>query len=303
VKRIFIFCLALMLCMTAHAAQFTDAKGRTVTLDAPPERTAALLGSYGEVWLAAGGTLIATTEDAVGTPAAQTQGGIVSLGDHSHVSLELLLSLEPDFVILSADTAAHAELGAALEDAGVTCGYFSMLDWRGYMELLKTFTDITGRDDLYQAQLESVQKPIEARIAQAQQQPGFGQSTALLIRAYVTSVRAKDSESTVAGKILKDMGLVNIADGDGILSENLTMEAIIMADPDYIFAVTMGADEQGAVRALEQTLLSNPAWATLSAVQEGRFFLLERDLFHYRPNARWAESYDAVWEMVYEQKR
>jgi len=70
-----------------------------------------------------------------------------------------------------------------------------------------------------------------------------------------------------------------------------------------VVAEGQGADEQGAVRALEQTLLSNPAWATLSAVQEGRFFLLERDLFHYRPNARWAESYDAVWEMVYEQKR
>jgi iron complex transport system substrate-binding protein len=169
-----------------------------------------------------------------------------------------------------------AALVSALEDAGVPCGYFSVTDWREYMALLKNFTALTGRDDLYLAQVETVQQPIEALLAQAQKSPEYGEQTALLLRTYVTSVRAKDSESTVAGRILKDMGLVNIADGDDLLAENLTMEAIIMADPDYIFAVTMGADEEGAVRMLEQTLLNNPAWNTLTAVREGRFIMLER---------------------------
>ena len=301
-KKLMLICLAVLLAFSAQAAELTDAMDRVVSFDAPPQRVAALLGSYGEVWLAAGGTLIATTEDAVDTPAARAQGEIINLGDHSHVSLEQLLSLEPDFAILSADTAAHVALSDALEDAGIPCGYFSVTDWREYMALLKDFTVLTGRDDLYLAQVETVQQPIEAILAQAQKCPEYGEQTALLLRAYVTSVRAKDSESTVAGRILKDMGLVNIADGDGLLAENLTMEAIIMADPDYIFAVTMGADEEGAVRMLEQTLLNNPAWSTLTAVREGRFVMLERDLFHYRPNARWAEAYEAVWERVYEQK-
>ena len=50
-------------------------------------------------------------------------------------------------------------------------------------------------------------------------------------------------------------GLMNVADGDSRrMLENLTMEAILAADPDYIFVVTMGADVEAAERALAQTL-------------------------------------------------
>jgi len=290
---------AVMLIFSASAAALTDALGREIVFDAVPERVVALLGSYGECWIAAGGTLAGTTEDAVNAPGARAQGGVVNLGNHSAPDLERLLSLDPDFVILSADTAAHVNLGALLESAGIPCGYFSMLDYRGYMALIADFAAVTGRDDLLAAQEAAVLRPIEEAVARAQAHPDYGTKTVLLLRAYVTSVRAKDSESTVAGPILRDLGLVNLADGSSPLRENLSMEAIMEADPDYIFAVTMGADEEGAVRMLEETLLSNPAWATLTAVREGRFFLLERDLFHYRPNGRWAEAYARIEEILY----
>jgi iron complex transport system substrate-binding protein len=51
---------------------------------------------------------------------------------------------------------------------------------------------------------------------------------------------------------------------------------------------------------LEDALLSNPAWSTLTAVREGRFVVLDRDLFHLRPNGRWAEAYETIYEIVYE---
>lgn len=298
-----VICLMLMGLLLAHPAEgtvsVTDALGREVAFETAPERAVALLGSYGEVWIEAGGTLVGTTEDAVDSPGALAQGGVANLGSHSEPNLELLFSLEPDFVILSADTAAHPAIGETLEAAGIPCGYFSMLDWRGYMDLLRTFTSLTGRKDLYSEKVNSVQRPIEEMIAAAQASEGYGERTALLLRAYASSVRAKDSESTVAGYILDDMGLVNIADSDSSMLENLTMEAILAADPDYIFVVTMGADVEAAERALEQTLLSNPAWSTLTAVREGRYVVLDRDLFHYRPNGRWAEAYAFMLELLY----
>ena len=70
-------------------------------------------------------------------------------------------------------------------------------------------------------------------------------------------------------------------------------------DAGWHFAVTMGADEAGAERMLRETLLSHPAWATLTAVREGRFAVLDRDLFHFRPNERWAESYRIVFDLLY----
>ena len=131
--------------------------------------------------------------------------------------------------------------------------------------------------------------------------PDYGEQSALLLRAYATSVKAKGSEGTVAGPMLKEMGLNNIADGDSVLSENLTMEAILMADPDWIFVVTMGADQEGAIRMLNDALLSNPAWATLTAVREGRYVVLDRELFQLRPNGRWAEAYETLYGLIYEE--
>ena len=52
---------------------------------------------------------------------------------------------------------------------------------------------------------------------------------------------------------------------------------------------------------LEQTLLSNPAWQSLTAVKEGRFHVLEHELYNLKPNARWAESYRILYETLTEE--
>ena len=123
--------------------------------------------------------------------------------------------------------------------------------------------------------------------------------TALLLRAYSTSVRAKGSEGTVAGCILSDMGFINLADGDSPLSENLSMEAILLADPDYIFMTTMGSSAEAALDSLANMFTNNPAWSTLTAVREGHFYILEKELFHQHPNARWAESYAVIRDILF----
>ena len=76
------------------------------------------------------------------------------------------------------------------------------------------------------------------------------------------------------------------------------MDTIIAEDPDYIFVTTMG-DSQKAIDALKAGIESNPAWGSLSAVQNGRYLILPKDLFHYKPNARWAESYEYLARILY----
>lgn len=296
-KKLMAAAVLLLMMFSAHAETVSDAMGNEIAPDGIPGRVVSLLGSYGKVWQEAGGMLVGTTEDAVDPECDE----IANLGSHSQPNMELLFALEPDFVILSADTAAHPAIGDVLTGAGIPHGYFSMQTWQEYMEMLKTFTRLTGREDLYAAAEASVQNAIEAILSDARNHPDYGAQSALLLRAYATSVKAKGSEGTVAGPMLKEMGLNNIADGDSILSENLTMEAILMADPDWIFVVTMGADQEGAIRMLNDALLSNPAWATLTAVREGRYVVLDRELFQLRPNGRWAEAYETLYGLIYEE--
>lgn len=290
--------LGLLLVMPALAAEFTDANGRTVSVD-KPQRVVSLYNSYGDAWLLSGGELVGTIADSFDGEGEPEDDGPVNLGSHIHPNMELLFSLEPDFVLLSASVSSHAEIGATLEQAGIPCAYFHTPDWRSYMENIRLFTSLTGREDLYERQLETVQQPIEEIIAGAEAgTEGFGQTTALLLRANTTTVKARNSESTVAGNILRDMGFVNLADGDSPLSENLSMEQIVLADPDWIFLVVGSSDTEAAMASMRALMTDNPAWNTLTAVREGRFVTLDRELFHYHPNDRWAESYAFIEKLI-----
>lgn len=53
--------------------------------------------------------------------------------------------------------------------------------------------------------------------------------TVLLLRAYSTGVRAKNSDN-ITGVMLKDLGCINIADSDSGLLEEIQMESILAAD-------------------------------------------------------------------------
>jgi iron complex transport system substrate-binding protein len=119
-----------------------------------------------------------------------------------------------------------------------------------------------------------------------------------LLRAASSFIKAKGSEGTVLGEMLRDMGCINIADSDQSLLENLGVESMIQKEPYHIFVVTMGNDPQAAEQSFEKWMKENPAWGTLTAVREGRVHWMDRSLFHNKPNARWAQAYESLYETL-----
>ena len=113
----------------------------------------------------------------------------------------------------------------------------------------------------------------------------------LYLRIAASGVRAKNSKGTVLGQMLQSLGCVNIADSDATLLETLSLEHILLADPDYIFIVQQGDDTAAAQAQLERFFAENPAWSGLTAVQEGRVHQLDKQLYNLKPNARWGEAY------------
>ena len=61
----------------------------------------------------------------------------------------------------------------------------------------------------------------------------------------------------------------------------------------------LGTDPTEAEALLESTLLSNPAWSTLTAVREGRYHVLDNALYNLKPNARWGEAYEELSQILY----
>ena len=274
---------------------FTDSLGNTVELEQPPKRVAALLGSYAETWLLAGGEVVAVTQDAYDERGLELPEDTVNLGANQQPDLEALFAAEPDLVLLTPDLDGQMGLKDSLAAAGIPAAWFKVETFDDYLNMLKICTDLTGRSDLYQKNGLDIQSGIDAAIASVPEGEG---PTVLLLRAYSSGVRAKNSDS-IAGAMLKDLGAVNIADSNSGLLEDLQMESILAADPEFIFVTTMGARQEAALKSLDELLHSDPAWQTLTAVKEGRVEVLPKDLFHYKPNARWGESYQMLAELMY----
>lgn len=284
--------------LSPTAVTFIDDLGRTVTVDRP-RRVACLLGSFAQVWTISGGEVIAAADDAWDDFALDLPADAVNLGNTKELSLEKLLAAEPDFIIASSNTRQNLEWQDTLESAGISTAYFDVANFADYLRMLKICTDITGRPDLYEENGLAVQAQINAVLAQSQQRVAEnGAPTVLFMRASASSIRAKNSQGSVLGEMLAALGCVNIADSDDSLLENLSLEHILEADPDFIFFVQSGDDTEGTQANIDRFMAENPAWASLTAVQEGRVYLMDKRLFNLKPNHRWGEAYQQLEDIL-----
>lgn len=280
----------------AEEISFVDDLGREISLTAP-RRVAALIGSFADVWCLAGGqdTLVAAANDSWTQFDLELPETVANLGEVKAPNLERLLAAEPDLVIGSAKTAADVELMDVLEQAGIPAAYFEVDSFADYLRMLEICTRLTGCQENYARYGAQVQ----TQIGQAKERISGSKPSVLYVRAAGSSCKVKNSQGTVLGEMLAELGSVNIADSETGLLENLSMETILAADPDYIFVVVQGTDTAKAENLLEQTLLSNPAWSELTAVREGRYYTMDQRLYNVKPNARWGEAYEKLAEILY----
>lgn len=280
VKRGIAFLVVLLLAMGA-------APGRTVAED----RVVALSKSNAELWILAGGSLVATSDDAMNIPGLNPDA--VTLGDMDHVSLESIAALEPDLLILFSDEPAQRALGEAAKDIGIPVQGMDINSFSDYAAVMRDLTDRTGRKDLYEQHVLRVEEGIREVIRQTGSR--FAGKSYLLLHVSATKNKAEKNNYFTC-EMLNSLGMVNIADDEALWNE-LSMEAIVVADPDYILVVPRG-DNRKALEGFREKFASGPVWPALTAVRENRFHVLDKELFGLKPNARWDEAYRQLAEIL-----
>lgn len=279
-----------------EAICFTDDLGREVSVTSH-QCVAVLIGSFADIWCIAGGkdSIVATANDSWTSFDLGLDESVQNLGAIKTPSVEVLLASQPDLVIGSCNTASNVEMEETLEAAGITVAYFDVQNFEDYLRMLDICTRITGQRGNYETYGTALKQQIEEAIAR---QDGSAPKV-LCIRATGSSCKIKGSTDNLLGEMLTDLGCVNIADNENAILEELSMEAILQADPDYVFAVLQGQDSEAAMQAMEAALLSHPAWSTLRAVQTGNFYTLDNSLYNLKPNARWGEAYEKLADILY----
>ena len=301
-KRLLIILLALLLagCAAAPVSEpvftFTDSTGRQVALSAAPQKTAVLFSSHAEVWALAGGTVDITVGESVERGFASETAILVDGGAGKTIDVEALLAAKPDFVIGSSDIPAQAEACSMAAKAGIPAALFRVDTFEDYLSLLRICTDITGNYEVYETCGTAVQTEIAAILKETE---SLSQKDILFIRAGSSdsATKAKRAPENFVCSMLQELGTYNIADDAPLLLDGLSLEHILIRDPDFIFISTMG--DETAAKAHMETLLQQEGWCELSAVKNDSYAFLPRELFHFKPNARWAAAYWYLAKLLY----
>ena len=301
-------------------------------IETAPRRVVALSSSLAEMWLLAGGSLVGTSSDTLergffdidrvsyignnnginnntygdgsgdnfninggnhvdaNSSLSGINNSITIVGTVKEPGLEAILDLQPDFVILSADISGHTALGQALTDAGIEHLYAHVETFADYCNVLEIFCGKTGNTQMHAKNGTEVKAQIDRLLNEYK--PSDPPVTYLLLRVHSSGGKVI-AEDHVACDILSDLGAVNIAAYDQSLLSDLSFEAILESNPDVIYVVTMG-DEEAALKTLEQMFGIQPAWQKLTAVINGRVHILPKELFHYKPNAKWGQAYETL---------
>jgi len=263
----------------------TDFMGRPVTLDAPPQRVVGMSASISEMLFAVGVTPVGVTDGMDFPPAAAS---LPTFGSGYQPNLEALAALEPDLIIANgqlnmqildqleaiAPTIVVMTLTAA--DVPQNVRLIGQATWRdttaNYLaDAYDGFLNLT--DDIGQAH----EGPSVLIIVGTLDQPNYGNS------------------STYLGDMAARLGATNIADGQEDQGPfpgytQLSTEAILAADPDYVFTVTRGAPTP-----MPEAMAGDPVWSSLSAFQNGHVFELDNRLFVESPGPRFV---DAIQQLI-----
>lgn len=275
-----------------------DSSSHMVTVKKSPEKVVALTSSLAQLWLLSGGKLAGVSSDAVAERnIGINKDSVQIVGTAMKPNLEKILALHPDLVILSKDMSSNMQMTQTLDKAEIPYYICKVETMKDYLATLKTFVSITGKENNYKENGEKVEQKVEKLLKQLPEAKKTAPS-ALVLRAYSSGIDVLSDNNTVCN-ILNDIRVTNIAHSDTSLLKNLSIEAIIKENPDYIFIVTMGSNKDAANASLKKSLYSNHAWNNLKAVKNNNVFILPKELFEYKPNNRWGDSYEYLLKIVY----
>lgn len=270
---------------------FTDSIGNEVILKTKPENVAVCFSSLTDMYITAGGEVNISVGESIERGFVSEDVLLVDSGAGKKIDNELLISYKPDLVIYSADIAAQQESYEIIKNAGINAACFEIDDFDDYLYAFEIMCKITGDNDAYEQYGLDVQNKISKLISSTDTE-NFGDIDVLYIRCGSSSsaTKAKSSSDNFVCRMLKELGVHNIADDAPVLLDGLSLEIIIREDPDYIFFSTMG--NRDAAISYMQSVLSESGWSSLTAVKNNNYDFLPKELFQYKPNANWDKAYE-----------
>jgi iron complex transport system substrate-binding protein len=270
----------------ADSRLFIDEIGRTVSIPSCPKRIVSLAPNITEALFALGleGEIVGVTifcnypVQALQKPKV---GGLIN------PSLEMIVSLEPDLIIATAD-GNRKENVEQLEKIGLPVYVVNPVNIDEILTMVMDIGTITGKEKKAGKLVRNLRKRIGNVIHHAK---GLTRPKVFLqfgINSMITAGR-----NTFLNELITTAGGHNIAGDSEIRYPRFNIEAIIAGKPDVIITSSMNGGESSA-----PAIHRWKRWHDIPAVQNGRIHIMDSDIIN-RPSPRIVDGLEELFSIIH----
>lgn len=295
---------ALCLALTACGSTKSDGgngnvtytyKDQTITMKAAPKRVVELSAPLINIAYAVGGTSVARPETS--SPIPEEAKSLPTLGHVQNINMETLVGMKPDLVL--GEKNQNSKLESLLKSNKIP---YLLIQYDGINDnvpLLK----FMGRIYDQQAKADNVVKTYEEGVKAVEDKAAAKTPAKVaVLRATGKDVTAETPKSICASMVemLKMDNVITSHKDIKLDSKTVpySLEQLSADDPDTIFIVTMGRQDE-INKKLDESMRNNPSWAHLKAVQNNHVYFLEPDLFLMNPGIRTPEAMEKLYKLAY----
>jgi len=207
--------------------------------------------------------------DSLSTYPAEVSSKVTKISAYEP-SVEAILAYEPDVVLISNDMNKITEQLESISSRKITV-------WTGaaaasiddVYKQINELGELTGRSSEASALVADMTKRIDAVV------PDVAPTDASSVYYELDNTYYSVTSNTFVGALLKQFGMVSIADGveEGNDYPQLSAEAIVKADPSIIFLADTKCCQQSAA-----TVKARAGWSGISAVKGDNIIELDDDV-------------------------
>ncbi|AQQ06151.1 iron siderophore-binding protein [Roseibium algicola] len=256
---------AMLASAPAIARDVTDSMG-TVTVPDAPKRIVVLTNEGTEALLALGVTPVGAANSWNGDPwwdhISDAMDGAEPVGKESAVNLELIAALEPDLIL--ANKQRHEEIYPQLTAIAPTVMSKELRgDWKINFRL---YAEALGKEQEADAAIDDY----DASVADLREKLGDHLNEEVSVIRFVPGQIRIYQLDSFSGVLLKDIGFHRPANQNvEEFAIRTGKESIPDMDGDRIFYFTYDSGD-GKGTSLEEEVLADPLWQSLSAVKAGK---------------------------------
>ena len=260
--------------------------GQTYTVPKDPQKIAVLSNSVLSMLYAVDGKAISRVNTTDSLPPEIE--ALPALGQTANINMEQLLGLNPDLVLGLENQ--HKKYEAQLQSSKIPTVLINYDGIKDNVPLLTFLGELTNHQDKAKTVIATYENNIaKVKDAVKGQQP----ARVAVLRATGKGVTA-ETDAAITASMVKELGMTNVVTShlDKTTTDKTvpySLETLAADDPDIIFVVTMGKEEE-ITKAMKKAMTDNPAWANLKAVQNNRVVYLSSKLFLLNPGLQTPEA-------------